>query len=1257
MYRETNNKESMGLRRALALALPGLLAIKAVFISAAAAGAPNEYHYYYNGQPIPIPLDLSRVVLYQDPDADPPPPPLEEILDDHGMDPQTIEPIPMTGWAMAGTPEWVQHASDVEDLVADLADDDRLTFTGPVFFDTELEPLIPTYHVLVGFFDYIPPDLQLVIIQDYDAGVVLDQDYCGMPNVWRLRNESRNGFTALGVANAMAENVVIEWATPDFIRMVQSNGVPNDPYFVQQWGHLAHGGPESNGTQDLDMDTAEAWNISTGSASVGIAIFDTGVELTHQDLNIEPGIDTHSRYGGDGSAIATCDNHGTTVAGIIAGILNNDIGVAGVAPDCRITSVRWGCTPLLNPTVCSKQFYATDTAMTTGLAWALGEGYKITVHSWSQWLPSDPIEEMLDLCYGFGMIHFAATGNEGWIGIPFPAVLGCVNAVGGIDPWGDGYGNYGGGEEFGIQYVAPAVDVYSTDRTGDLGYEDESGGHPNYVTGKEGTSYACPAAAAIAALVWSANPDLEHWRVEEILRETATNPFTHEPQGYWTAERGWGLVNAHLAIARALEWDDDDKPFIISEIRTGDPPPNEDDVSEYFEMYNDSSDTYSLSNLTYIVIGDKDDEDPVNSGVIDECVWFNHWETVLGQDFYTTADSEYTWYWDWIVPDYETELLFENGKNVTHMLLLHGNFEENCQDHCDLDLNDDGELDYKPWLKVLDSVSIKKDSGDAPSDGMAWWYSDFTIGPDHEGYAPSHVYRCQTTDGWAIGSWYPAQGTDTPDAENPDCEITTWAGFVHEYYNSGGGPEPPWLFRVEGYGEYGIRILTDENAEYLISKLTDYTPPEPVDVVKIMSREIGAIDDLWDWVISTLHLSVIDADEYVVSVEFPNAETTLQDVTLLRDGEVVDTYIGLDSPTFSVSGALEDSVTLGHDSHLTTEPYPLEAAATFTFANDVEIGLLGPGANITADQIEFRPSIPLIYERVQYVDIHAEGTPSFLINDEFGGKFGNAHRALGEALYDIGPQTLGLEELEDPEGEDGVSVILGHAVRVFTDFAPLPPIGNLPEGAFLRSGALGDAGGQTGSLLGGVTMEARWDGTAAVTANFSALEASGIEILAYNSQNELVGDKSFDQSIAMVAKISKWMDHLGRGGWPEPADPSAAVILAWDEDIPIILGEGPQVVDASLLVILPIGGCQVEGLGMMALRAGNGLDAFTISGETVVQTGEACPADFDSDGDVDTADLLHLLAAWGTPDGDVDDDGDTDTADLLALLAAWGECP
>jgi 6-phosphogluconolactonase (cycloisomerase 2 family) len=67
-------------------------------------------------------------------------------------------------------------------------------------------------------------------------------------------------------------------------------------------------------------------------------------------------------------------------------------------------------------------------------------------------------------------------------------------------------------------------------------------------------------------------------------------------------------------------------------------------------------------------------------------------------------------------------------------------------------------------------------------------------------------------------------------------------------------------------------------------------------------------------------------------------------------------------------------------------------------------------------------------------------------------------------------------------------------------------------------------------------------------------------------------------------------------------------------------------------------------------------DTDGVRPEAIATWAPGCPADFDGDGDVDTADLLHLLGAWGTPDGDVDGDGDTDTADLLALLGAWGPC-
>ena len=75
------------------------------------------------------------------------------------------------------------------------------------------------------------------------------------------------------------------------------------------------------------------------------------------------------------------------------------------------------------------------------------------------------------------------------------------------------------------------------------------------------------------------------------------------------------------------------------------------------------------------------------------------------------------------------------------------------------------------------------------------------------------------------------------------------------------------------------------------------------------------------------------------------------------------------------------------------------------------------------------------------------------------------------------------------------------------------------------------------------------------------------------------------------------------------------------------------------------------GKHVHANESGRGGDLYSV----LVKIG--CPGDFDQDGDVDTADLLYLLGAWGTPDGDMDGDGDTDTADLLALLGAWGDCP
>ena len=52
----------------------------------------------------------------------------------------------------------------------------------------------------------------------------------------------------------------------------------------------------------------------------------------------------------------------------------------------------------------------------------------------------------------------------------------------------------------------------------------------------------------------------------------------------------------------------------------------------------------------------------------------------------------------------------------------------------------------------------------------------------------------------------------------------------------------------------------------------------------------------------------------------------------------------------------------------------------------------------------------------------------------------------------------------------------------------------------------------------------------------------------------------------------------------------------------------------------------------------------------------ACPGDFNSDGNINAADLANLLNAWGTAGGDLNGDGNTNAADLAALLNGWGPC-
>jgi subtilisin family serine protease len=428
-------------------------------------------------------------------------------------------------------------------LIAALKSRDEILSINYLFEYTEGKPQAITDEFIVK----LKPETQLTdfisLIKKEKCEVVKENQF--VKNQFSI--VVRKHDNVLDKARIFYESGLFEFAEPNFLFFDIFSS--NDPLYDNQWSLKNNG--QSGGLIGADIKIEEAWTITEGSPDIRIAIIDGGVDMNHPDLaaNIVGGFDA-SGEGAGGNVSATDNSHGTACAGIVAAIKDNGLGIAGIAPKCKLLSGRVNFSL---PGTTSSQNLA------DAINWANWQANSDVIScSWKIESPVTAIEQAISSATtygraGLGSIVISGTGNQYQSTVKFPASLPNVIAVGATSKsdYKEDYSNYGGA----LDISAPGGfdNIYTTDIAGALGYSND-----DYTSTFSGTSAATPHISGVAALILSVNRCLSWSEVKRILELSADkvggycyNTNAAHPNGTWSNLTGHGRVNAFKAVQYA----------------------------------------------------------------------------------------------------------------------------------------------------------------------------------------------------------------------------------------------------------------------------------------------------------------------------------------------------------------------------------------------------------------------------------------------------------------------------------------------------------------------------------------------------------------------------------------------------------------------------------------------------------------------------------------------------------------------------------